>query len=129
MRPNIFPALHYRDPDAALAWLKRAFGLQEKAVHRDAGGRIQHAELRLGDGLIMFGGVPADGRPNEGVQPPVTIYAVVPDPDAHYARARAAGAAIVRELADQPYGSREYGARDLEGNRWSFGTYDPYAEG
>lgn len=48
------------------------------------------------------------------------------DPDGHYERARAADAEIVRELADQPYGSREYSARDPEGNLWSFGTYDPY---
>jgi len=128
MRPNIFPALHYRDPDAALEWLKRAFGFEEKAVYRGDDGRIQHAELRLGDGLIMFGGIPATGAPStNGAQPPVTIYAVVSDPDAHYERAKKAGAEIVRQLADQPYGSREYGARDLEGNAWSFGTYDPYA--
>jgi uncharacterized glyoxalase superfamily protein PhnB len=52
---------------------------------------------------------------------------VVPDPDAHHARARAAGAEIVRALSELDYGSREYSARDLEGNLWSFGTYDPYA--
>ena len=62
MRPNIFPALHYRDPDAALEWLKRAFGFEEKAVYRGDDGAIHHAELRLGDGLIMFGGVPAEVR-------------------------------------------------------------------
>jgi uncharacterized glyoxalase superfamily protein PhnB len=127
MRPNIFPALHYRDPEAALDWLKRAFGFVEKAVYRGDDGRVQHAELRLGDGLVMFGGTPAGTARANGQQPPVTIYAVVSDPDAHYERARAAGAEIVRELADQPYGSREYGARDLEGNVWSFGTYDPYS--
>jgi uncharacterized glyoxalase superfamily protein PhnB len=132
MRPNIFPALHYRDPDAALEWLKRAFGFEEKAVYRGDDGAVHHAELRLGDGLIMFGGVPADGPEadasrSNGAQPPVTIYAVVADPDAHYSQSKAAGAEIVRELADQPYGSREYGARDREGNAWSFGTYDPYA--
>jgi uncharacterized glyoxalase superfamily protein PhnB len=130
MRPNIFPALHYRDPDAALEWLKRAFGFEEKAVYRGDDGRIHHAELRLGDGLIMFGGTPASRAPAANVprpdnvpqpdndQPPVTIYAVVADPDAHYERAQAAGAHIIRDLADQPYGSREYGARDLEGNAW-----------
>lgn len=130
MRPNIFPALHYRDPDAALEWLKRAFGFEEKAVYRGDDGRIHHAELRLGNGLIMFGGTPASGAPSpaDGAQPPVTIYAAVTDPDAHFKQAKESGAEIVRELADQPYGSREYGARDLEGNAWSFGTYDPYNE-
>ena len=51
------------------------------------------------------------------------VYVAIADPDAHYARAKAAGAEIIRELNDTPYGSREYGARDLEGNAWSFGTY------
>ena len=50
-----------------------------------------------------------------------------PDPDAHCDRPRATGALIVRELTDEPYGSREYSARDLEGDLWSFGTYDPRA--
>jgi uncharacterized glyoxalase superfamily protein PhnB len=52
---TIFPALRYRDADAALAWLKAAFGAQERDVYRDGDGRIHHAELKLGDGLIMFG--------------------------------------------------------------------------
>jgi uncharacterized glyoxalase superfamily protein PhnB len=53
----------------------------------------------------------------------VAVY--VADVDAHYARAKAAGAQIVRELEDTPYGSREYSVRDLEGFLWSFGTYRP----
>jgi uncharacterized glyoxalase superfamily protein PhnB len=69
------------------------------------------------------------GEPPNALASTVSIYAVVADPDAHHARAAAAGARIVRELADQPYGSREYSARDREGNLCSFGTYDPYATG
>jgi uncharacterized glyoxalase superfamily protein PhnB len=130
LRPNIFAALRYRDAQAALDWLKQAFGFQEKAVHRGEDGGIQHAELRLGDGLIMFGqyddGGWMGGEPPNALASTVSIYAVVADPDAHHDRAKAAGAQIVRDLADQPYGSREYSARDLEGNLWSFGTYDPY---
>ena len=53
------------------------------------------------------------------------IYVVIEDPDEHYARARAAGADITRELADTDYGSRDYGAKDSEGNSWWFGTYQP----
>jgi len=120
---NIFPALRYADCDRALSWLKNAFGFEEKAVYRAEDGAIHHAELRLGDSVIMLGqdngiGVVLDRRHS--------IYVSVPDPDAHYARAKAAGAEITRELTDQPYGSREYGARDLEGNAWSFGTYNPH---
>jgi uncharacterized glyoxalase superfamily protein PhnB len=128
--PNIFPALRYRDGSAALDWLKDAFGFEEKAVHRGDDGRIHHAELRLGSGLIMFGQHDdagwLGGEPPSALSSTVSIYVVVEDPDGHYARAKAAGAQIVRELEDQPYGSREYSARDLEGNLWSFGTYDPY---
>jgi uncharacterized glyoxalase superfamily protein PhnB len=60
------------------------------------------------------------------LQPGVgSAYVVVDDPDAHHERARAAGAEILMGLTDQPYGSREYTARDPEGVLWSFGTYDP----
>ncbi len=132
MRPNIFPALRYRDADAALDWLKRGFGFEEKAVFRSDDGAIRHAELRLGDGLIMFGSYDESGflggDPPQPLASTVTIYVVVPDPDEHCARAKAEGANMVRELDDMPYGSREYSARDPEGNLWSFGTYDPYAE-
>jgi uncharacterized glyoxalase superfamily protein PhnB len=132
MRPNIFPALRYRDSEAALDWLKSAFGFEEKAVYRGDDGAIQHAELRLGDGLIMFGGYDEagfhGGDPPQPLASTVSIYVVVPNPDEHYARAKDEGARIVRELEDQPYGSREYSARDLEGNLWSFGTYDPYSQ-
>ena len=55
IRPNIFPAIRYRDADAALDWLKAAFGFEEKAVYRDDRGTLQHAELRLGAGIVMFG--------------------------------------------------------------------------
>jgi len=53
------------------------------------------------------------------------LYVVVEDADAHHAQATAAGAQIYRELEDQDYGSRDFSARDLEGNLWSFGTYGP----
>jgi uncharacterized glyoxalase superfamily protein PhnB len=131
MRPNIFPAIRYRDAVAAIEWLKRVFGFEEKAVYRGDSGEIHHAELRLGDGIVMFGQHADDGwmggEPPRGLASPVTIYVVVSDPDEHYERARSGGASIVRPLEDQPYGSREYSARDLEGNLWSFGSYDPYA--
>ena len=88
-------------------------------------GRIQHAELRSGNGLVML-------RSASGEQPATRgraggIYVVVDDPDAHCARALAAGAEITRDLHDTDYGSREYGAKDPEGNAWFFGTYQPLA--
>ena len=56
-----------------------------------------------------------------------SIYVIVEDPDAVYGRAKAEGAEITREPQDTDYGSREFSARDPEGNVWSFGTYDPFA--
>jgi uncharacterized glyoxalase superfamily protein PhnB len=131
LRPNLFPALRYADPDAAVAFLTGAFGAEEKDLHRREDGSVAHAELKLGVGIVMLGQYSEEGwlggeapRPLSGT---ISIYVVVPDPDAHLAQAREAGATIVREIEDMAYGSREYSARDLEGNLWSFGTYDPYA--
>ena len=114
--PNMFPFLRFDDPDAALAWLARAFGFKEHVVYRGDEGSVQHAEIELGPGIVMFG--PGDPA-YQGV------YVAVEDADAHYERAKAAGAEIVREIEDTDYGSREYTARDLEGHVWSFGTYRP----
>jgi uncharacterized glyoxalase superfamily protein PhnB len=128
--PNIFPALRYRDAPAALDWLTKAFGFEEKVVHRNEDGTIGHAELRLGAGLVMFGGYQEDGWMGGGPPDPlastISVYVVVDDPAGHYEQAKAHGATIVRELEEMDYGSTEYTARDPEGNLWSFGTYDPY---
>jgi len=114
--PNIFPTMRFSDADAALEWLGQAFGFQRGGVHRDDRGVVRHAEMALGSGPIMFG----QGDPGSQA-----IYVAVEDADAHYERARAAGAEITRAIEDTPYGSREYSARDLEGHAWSFGTYRP----
>ena len=55
-------------------------------------------------------------------------YVIVADCDAHYARAKKAGAAIVRDIQDEDYGGRGYTCRDPEGHIWNFGSYDPWAE-
>ncbi len=120
---SLFPAMRYRDAGAAVDWLEQAFGFARHAVHAGEGGRIDHAELRFGNGMVMFGSTGEDpGNPWAGES---GVYAVVEDVDGHCARARAAGAEIVRPPADTAYGSREYSVRDLEGKLWSFGTYRP----
>jgi PhnB protein len=120
-RQNIFPGLRYSDEHAAMHWLERTFGFARHAVFTDDAGAVVHAELRLGPGLVMLGAAP------EAVEG-FNIYVHVADVDAHYARAVAAGAEITRRLGDTSYGSREYGARDLEGHCWFFGTYLPRRE-
>lgn len=119
---TIIPTLRYRDAHAAIDFLERALGFERLAVH-ESDGRVAHAELRFGDGLIMLG--TSGGGDDRFETGRAVIYAVVEDPDAHHDRARAAGAEIVMELTDQEYGSREYAAADPEGNVWTFGTYDP----
>ena len=123
---TIFPALRYRDATAAIDWLAQAFGFERHAVHTGPDGRVQHAELSYGGNMIMLGeaGDGRDGRLHEDFGP-AWLYVVVDDPDAHHERAVAAGAQVVRGMADEDYGSRGYTARDPEGNVWSFGTYRP----
>jgi uncharacterized glyoxalase superfamily protein PhnB len=114
--PNVYPFMRFADASSSLDWLKQAFGFEERVVYRDDDGVVHHAELSLGPGIVMFGqGDPA----SQGV------YVAVDDADAHFERAKAAGAEITRELEDTDYGSREYSARDPEGHVWSFGTYRP----
>ena len=124
-RPNIFPSLRYDDAHAAIAWLERAFGFTAQGVHSGPSGSVAHAELKLGAGVIMLGSTTPPDPANPWTAEKRGIYVYVPDADAHHARARAAGAEIVREIADTPYGSREYSVRDSEGHLWSFGTYYP----
>jgi uncharacterized glyoxalase superfamily protein PhnB len=123
--PTVFPTLTYDDADAALEFLTKAFGAQEHAVYRDEAGTIQHAEVRLGNGMVMFGAARGEVTATHGAGG--GIYVVVTDPDGQCAQARSADAEIVRDLHDEPYGSREFSARDREGNTWHFGTYQPFA--
>ncbi|WP_051950545.1 VOC family protein [Actinacidiphila yeochonensis] len=130
-RPTVYPALRYRDARAAIELLKEAFGFTELAVHEDADGGVAHAELAHGNGVVMLGTAgeqPPEGSYDElaGEPGPVSVYVVVDDPDAHHDRALAHGGVhVVRPLTDQEYGSRDYVARDPEGNLWCFGTYSP----
>lgn len=134
-RSSVIPALRYRDAPAAIEWLCSVLGFTRRAVYAGAGGEINHAELVLGGGMIMLGSMKEDehGRrfksPGElgGVETS-SAYIVVPDADAVYTRAQAAGATIVRPLQDMDYGSREFAVSDPEGHTWSVGTYDPWVQ-
>ena len=128
---TFYPGLRYADARAAIAWLVRAFGFEETECYPAGDGSVAHAQLRFGGGLVMLGSARDDGYP---VKPPAerggptcSIYVAVPrsDIDAHYARAKAAGAKIHIELEETDYGSRTYAAFDPEGYLWSFGTYRP----
>ena len=120
---SIYPVLKYQDAHAAMDFLERAFGFERGAVHEDDAGRIVHGELRLGDDPIAISTTGA-GNPtfDQGTGRSV-VYVALDEVDSMHDRAKQAGAEIVMELEDQDYGSRDFSARDPEGNVWSFGTY------
>jgi uncharacterized glyoxalase superfamily protein PhnB len=120
-------AVYYQHPQAALAWLERAFGFELSMLiegpEGDAGS--MHAEMSVGGrGRIMVGGEWADwvkSPASVGGANTCHIHVHLLDGiDAHCAHAREAGADIVEEPSDQFYGDRTYRARDLEGHVWSF---------
>ena len=97
-KANVMPCLTYRDAPAAIAFLCSAFGFEKKMVVPGDNNTIAHAELTLGNAMVMLGSI-KDTDYGRLVKPPrevgistQTIYIVVPDADAHYARAKAAGA-------------------------------------
>ncbi len=127
----MFPTLRYRDAPAALGQLTEAFGFTVAARYDGEDGTVLHAELAYGDGAVMVGSKGHGGPFDEamGDAGPSGVYVVVDDPDAHCERARRAGVEILVPPTDQDYGSRDYLARDAEGNVWSFGTYRPGGAG
>jgi uncharacterized glyoxalase superfamily protein PhnB len=123
--PNIFPELHYPDGAAAVMFLTEAFGFAASFKVPGPDGNVMHAEMQLGDGIVMCSATPDDHGMWCHQNQAVSI--MLDDPDAHFARATAAGATIVQPPADTPYGARAYWARDLEGFLWGFSTYRPAA--
>lgn len=130
---NTIPCLTYRDARAAVDWLASAFGFEKHAVYTGDTGQVEHAQLAFGAGMIMLGpkrDTPY-GRlikqPDEiGGCETQSVYLIVADADAVYARAKTAGAEIVIDIKDEDYGGRGFSCRDFEGHLWNFGTYDPW---
>ena len=131
---TVIAAMRYHDANAAIEWLCKAFGFEKHLVVPGENRTVVHAQLTFGNGMIMLGSAREDEfgqwikSPREiggiGTQ---SAYVIVEDADAHYSRAKAAGAEIVMEVEDQDYGGRLYSRGNPEGHLWSFGTYDPWA--
>ena len=127
--PQVWPALRARDARALIRFLVDAFGFVENVAWGDqpdgGGDVVVHAQLDWPEGGgVMLGSVREGPDDRWPVQPGTAgCYVVTADPDAVHARAVAAGAEITDPLHDTDYGSRDFTARDPEGNRWSFGTY------
>lgn len=123
----VVPMLAYADASAAISFLCEAFGFKERFRMAMDDGRIGHAELTYGDNVVML----ASAWREAGFASPMELsgihtqlYCSVDDVDGHYRRAFAAGATIISEPSNQPYG-RVYRAVDLEGHRWIFGSSVP----
>ena len=130
MGSTVMPALRYSDAKRAVRWLQDAFGFEAGLVVDGDDGRIVHAQLRHGDGMVMVssaGDGPYDELVAAGGVPSVGMFVVVDDVIGHCEQAREAGAEIVMEPEPQEYGGELYTCRDFEGFIWSFGSYDPWA--
>ncbi len=131
----VIPCLTYRDAPRMLQWLCDAFGFERRAVYDDPSGGIVHAELTLGNGMIMLGSERTDGAFAALQSTPARLkgttqspYLVVSDADAVHARVVALGGEIVMPIEDKPYGGRAFSCRDPEGHLWNVGSYDPWAQ-
>lgn len=132
----VYPHLAYQDPVAAIAWLSKAFGIQERVRMEDQDdGSFITSKLETPEGgLIMVTGHTehfmdwlrerAPGIPGEEKLPSLyvghTISVMVPDVDAHFQQAKASGAQTLTEPHDMPWGLRVYAVLDLEGHHWEF---------
>jgi uncharacterized glyoxalase superfamily protein PhnB len=130
---TVIPAMRYRDANAAIEWLCKAFGFEKHLVIPGENGTVAHAQLTFGNGMIMlssdrdseFGRLMVHPDETGGAETQCA-YVIVAQIDAHYLKANAAGAEILIAIADHDYGGRVYTCRDPEGHIWNFGSYDPW---
>ena len=110
--------LHPNEPGKLLEFLEKGLGGEILERHNAPDGTLVHAEIRIGSSAMGMG-----TAREEYPDMPTAIYMYVPDVDAVYARAIAAGAASLYPPADQPYGDRNCGVRDVCGNHWYISTH------
>ncbi len=128
------PAMSYKDANAAVDFLTKAFGFKEHFVYRDEKKFVHHAELSLGNALVMIGPQRTESEFGKMIGTPAqanglntqTTYIIIDEVDDHYKNAKINGAEIVMDIKDEDYGGRGYSCKDLEGYIWSFGSYNPY---
>ena len=123
---TIQPYLVFKNCAEAIAFYTKAFGAKEKFRMPDAQGRIGHAEIEIGDSMIMM----ADEAPQVDAfsvehfgGSPISLLIYTDTCDAMYAKALTAGAKSLREPADQPYGDRMSGVQDPFGYKWWIATH------
>ena len=124
---ELIPQISVRDVDAYIAFLTRAFGFEVTEYWRDPNDPNHvNVEVALDGATVGIGRASRDRKePQDSAAPHIGLYVIVDDVDAHCERARAAGATISYEIADQPWGHRMYGAVDPEGHEWGFASVLP----
>jgi len=121
--PALSTSLCYRDPRAAIAFLEKAFGFELTLLVEDDAGNVGHSQMSLGSSIVMVGSEWSDDHKSPasigGKNTQSVHIQIEEDVDAHCARAKAAGAAILQQPSDQFYGDRTYRCRDPEGHIWT----------
>jgi len=115
---NVNVYMHPLRAEPVIGFLKRVFGAQELAKYVSPDGVVNHAEIRVGDSVVEMGEAHGKYQPMQSM-----FYVYVPDCDAVYHRALAAGAKSIQELTDHPYGDRSGGVTDAFGNTWYIATH------
>jgi PhnB protein len=114
---TVTPYLVVRDPASLIEFLRQVFNATEIERTELPDGRIMHAEVRIGDSVVMMGGANEDYPPM-----PAMLHLYLDDTDAVYQRSLEAGATSLREPEDQFYGDRTAGFQDEFGNQWWLAT-------
>ena len=115
---TITPYLSIHGVPKVMEFLKNAFDAKEVFAHRLANGNIMHAQMQIGDSIIMMGEAYGDYQPM-----PAMLYMYVKDVDAVYKKAIAAGGKSIMEPVDQFYGDRNGAVADSAGNQWWIATH------
>ena len=113
----VTPYLIVRDVEGVIDFLKKTFDAEEVMRSSNPEGDIRHAEVRIGDSVVMMG-----GASDEWQAMPAALYVYVADVDASYRRALEAGGTSLGEPDDKDYGDRNAGVRDASGNCWWIST-------
>lgn len=132
-KATIIPTLKYQNAQSAMEWLCRAFGFEKHLIIQGENNSVAHAQLTMGNAMIMLGSVGNDAY-GKLLQTPNSLngcntqapYIVVEHIDEHYEKAVREGAKIIIEIKDEDYGGRSYTCQDKEGHIWNFGSYDPW---
>jgi uncharacterized glyoxalase superfamily protein PhnB len=131
--PLIIPAIKYEQCRSAIDWLCTVFGFEAHFIVEGPGDTVAHAQLTLGEHMIMVGstdttdfGVLNVPPRHVGGKVTTSLYVCVEDPDIRFTHVVSAGAEIAVTLREEDHGGKSFSCRDLEGHLWTFGSYNPW---